>query len=288
MFGRVTARATLSLWVTMSLISGLSACGLSSSSTAAPPLAEDSFPPTAAIDCSQSAIKLITPPTIPSGSILAETDSTRTSLLIKNTGDQTVLVIPRQNTALQPTPDINPQDFVDSTALKALSESTFLETDPNLPLGTPLNSVYIVPPGYGVCGTVPEVGEYPYVTIQQDRVASATWFVLHAVAQSLSDRLRENTFEGSETIQAMATCANGTASLASSRPDLASADLYANVMQTSAGCYKSYKAVFENSEEAQTAVEDASKTREDVVSLLDRAPDLLKDVHFILDLIHKS
>ncbi|HLK79648.1 MAG TPA: hypothetical protein VKU77_39105 [Streptosporangiaceae bacterium] len=203
---------------------------------------------------------------------------------MQNTGSQTLLVIPQQDTALQQTPDVNPSDPVDIAALKALGRSSILATDQNLPAGTTIATVFIVPPKYGVCGTVPELGEYPDVSVQRDRDASAAWFVLHAVAQSLYDR---TAFGGDEDIQAMATCANDTASLASEKTDLSDTDLYANVMQAGASCYKSYAAVFGETEAVAKAAEDASKTREGAVELLDKAPGLLEDFRFVVDFIHK-
>jgi hypothetical protein len=195
-----------------------------------------------------------------------------------------LLVIPQGNTVLQQTPDVNPTDSPDVVALKALATTPFLATDQNVPAGTRLDTIFIVPPKYGVCGTVGEVGDYPDVSVLRDREASAMWFVLHAVAQSLYDR---SISESQEEAQAMVTCASDTASLASTRPDLSDAALYATVMQTGASCYKSYEAVFQNTEESARAVEDASKVREDAVGLLDKAPELLENLRFIIDWVHK-
>jgi hypothetical protein len=292
----MSSRAVLSLCAAaVILISYLSACSSSSSSSSAPqppanssptsgPSSNNSVAVTAATDCSQSNISLPIPSTIPSGSISAETDSTRTSLLIENTGDQTLLVVPQQNTVLQQTPDVNPTDPVDVAALKALGQTTFLESDQNLPAGTQLDTVFIVPPKYGVCGTVAEVGEYPDVSVERDKEAGAVWFVLRAIAQSLYNRVA---FAGDEDIQAMATCANDTASLSSTQPDLSDIDLYATVMQAGASCYKSYEAVFEDTEESDRAEEDASRVREDALDLLDKAPELLESIRFVIDSVHK-
>jgi len=277
------------------LVCGLSACisSNSSSSTSQSPVNNNSpfsiqsssgSVPEAATDCSESNVPLTTPATIPSGTISAETDSTRTSLLIENTGDQTLLVVPQQATVLQQTPDVNPADPVDVAALKALGRSTFLETDQSLPAGILPSTVFIVPPKYGVCGTVAQVGEYPAVSVQRDREASAVWFILHAVAQSLYDRA---VFGGDEDVEAMVTCANDTGSLVSTQPDLDDIDLYATIMQTGASCYKSYEAVFAETENSATAQEDASRTRDDALDLLDKAPELLEDARFVVDFLHK-
>jgi hypothetical protein len=290
----MNSRSAPLLCVAAALMGSLSACDSSSSSSSVPQSPVNSSSSSyasagaslsvAATDCSQSSTPVSTPSTIPAGTISAETDSTQTSLLIENTGDQTLLVIPQQNTYLQQTPDVNPTDPVDAASLKAIAQAAFLATDESLPAGTQLDTVYIVPPKYGVCGTVAEVGDYPVVSVVRDREASAIWVVAHAVAQSLYDR---TTSQGNEDVQAITTCVNDTASLASTQPDLSDLDLYATVMQTAASCYESYKAVFQEEEEADRAEEDASETREDVLKLLDKAPDLLEDIRFAIDFVHK-
>jgi hypothetical protein len=270
---------------TVILVGTVSACGPSNSSSSVSQSASEYSPPSvAATDCSQSNVPVAVPSTIPTGTISAETDNTRTSLLIKNTGDQTLLVIPQQETSLQQTPSVNPTDAVDLAALKAVTQVPFLGADNNIPAGTQLSTIFIVPPQYGVCGTVAEIGEYADVSVERDKEASAMWFVAHAVAKSLYEKI---TTGGDEDVQALTTCASDTASLTSKYPDLSDVDLYATVMQAGASCYKSYEAVFEEKEEIVKAEEDATKTREDVLDLLDRAPDLLESIHFAINLIHK-
>jgi hypothetical protein len=284
-------RPALLLCLTTTSVIGLSACGPSPSSSSPPlPPPPSSNPPpvTAATDCSQSDVELLTSAALPSGTYSAKTDRTRTSLLIQNTGSSTLIVRAWQNTALQPTADINPADPVDAVALRGLAASNVLATDPNIPAGTPLDAIYIVPPQYGVCGTVSSIFDSPGVFIEPNRNASAAWYVAHSVAQTVYDKLHSYAFKPDKNAQAMMTCARETVSLASQRPDLSDPDLYANVMQLGSNCYQSYEAVFrdaENSDEA--AAKSAHSVQETALGLLDRAPKLLEDLRAVLDFVHR-
>src|SRR5215470_8250702 len=235
------ARPALFLCVTIISVNALAACGSNSPPPSRPSYSPSppslSLPPpsptnsslTAATDCSQPNTDVPTSSAFPPDTYSAKTDSTRTSLLIQNTGPLTLFVTAEENTVLQPTPDINPTDPADNLALKALVGSDVFQ--PYYSAGYTAPGVYVLPPGYGVCGTVPYIYQIAKVTIWRDRDASAAWFATHSLTQALYGRLESIKLNNDKTVQAMVTCANGTVSVASSNPDWSDADLYANVMQ---------------------------------------------------------
>jgi hypothetical protein len=301
MSSRITTRPALLMCAAGVLVTGLSSCSSSSSAPSPPVYASSGYSPSSssyptasaggstsalATDCSQSDTELSVPSGINPRTVSAKTDSTRTSLLIDNTGYQTLLVVPDGGTSLQRI-DANQTDTVDQTALNALNRSKVLAADPNVPAGTLLDSRFIVPPAFSICGTVSDIGEYPQVNIILDKEAGIAWAVSHAIAQSLENRLEDKAFSDSESVQELAECADSASTFASEHQDYSDDELYVEAIATGSTCYQSYNKILTDSEGSERAEEDNPEVKDDVLDFLKRLPELLNAEHFVLNLVHR-
>lgn len=148
---------TFSRWAVriaaLSALAIMSSCG---SEPEDPPLPD---PPTPAqaqppANCSGSDVGLPALTEVEGVTLSAATDATRTSLLLTNTGELSVVIIPDANgtTQLQPAPYANPTDAASVAALEAVASSADPNSVPGIPAGVRMDQVFFVPPQWAVCG----------------------------------------------------------------------------------------------------------------------------------------
>ncbi|GAA1598376.1 hypothetical protein GCM10009789_60430 [Kribbella sancticallisti] len=240
-----------------------------------PSVETPTYGPVPASSCLNSTEQL-SPATDLEGVTLARsTDSTRTSLLLKNTGSLSVIVIPDENrtTRLSRAPaHVNPTDPASQAALQAVANSGMIQSVPGLPGGIPWDQVYIVPPQWAVCALTGDVSALASVRYLRDKTSSAEYFLVKELADELSSRFSLAHRRTAATLQ---TCAEGTFQLLQADPQLQGLDLYTKVLGTTSSCRSSYKTLLGNNEKA------TQRTGTKVLGLLEKTPRLLETTKFI-------
>ncbi|MFI6829539.1 hypothetical protein ACIBG5_20775 [Kribbella sp. NPDC050241] len=218
-----------------------------------------------AADCSKSDVPLEPASAMDGVRLDASTDATQTSLLLKNTGLLSVVVIPDESwtTRLMVARHGNPTDPASVAALAAVIGSGSLSAVSALPTGFPASQAVIVPPGWAVCALSDDVREPASVRYLRDKASSAEYFVVKGLADQLVSRTRTS---GATLLE----CAKSTLQLLKERPDLGDIQLYAEVLGAESDCRASYKALLSNDERA------AQRTSTTVLNLLERTPQLLE------------
>jgi hypothetical protein len=230
-----------------------------------------------ATDCLGSDIELGPVAGMDGVRLEASTDETGTSLLLKNTGSLSVLVIPDAywRTRLTEAPHANPTDAASTAALAAVARAGGLTAVTQLPARIPLTQVFIVPPQWAVCGLTDDVREVASVRYLRDKTTSAEYFV----AKSLADQLVSRATPASQkTGQTLLSCAKGTQRLLKERIELRDIELYAELLQTETACRSSVKTLLSNDERA------TQRTSSRILNLLERAPRLLENTKLFLAL----
>ncbi|GAA3100720.1 hypothetical protein GCM10010530_26360 [Kribbella aluminosa] len=199
-----------------------------------------------AADCGQSTEPL--PPVSEADGVqlAASTDPSRTSLLLKNTGGMTVVVVPDADfsSRLIAAPSANPQDAASRNALIAVNNSISAEL-PGIPAYVPKSQVVTLPPQWAICALTDNLRETASVRYLQDRTSSAQYFVAKALADQLllkvsADRSR----------QTLIRCARGTASTLKASPELPDIELYVEILGPRTACRAGYKALLNEDERA--------------------------------------
>jgi len=210
----------------------------------------------------------------------ASTDDTGTSLLLKNTGSLSVLVIPDAGWTTRVTiaPHANPTDAASKAALAAVAGAGGLQTVTELPPGIPQSQVFIVPPDWAVCGLTDNVQNVASLRYLRDKATSAEYFV----AKGLADQVIARSMPpAKKTSQTLLNCAKGTQQLLKERADLQDVALYAELLNTESACRSSFKALLSNDERA------TQQTSSRLLNLLERAPRLLENTRLFLALAHR-
>ena len=233
-----------------------------------------------AADCSKSDVEL--PPVSGDEGVLlaASTDDTGTSLLLKNTGSLSVLVIPDSawTTRVTAAPYANPSDAASKAALSAVTRAGGLQAVRELPTGIPLSQVFIVPPQWAVCGLTDDVSKVASLRYLRDKTTSAEYFVAKGLADQVISRF---TPPAKKTSQTLLNCAKGTQQLLKERGGLRDIELYAELLSTEGACRSSFKALLSNDERA------TQQTSSRILNLLERAPRLLENTRLLLALAHR-
>ena len=102
--------------------------------------------------------------------LAASTDPSRTSLLLKNTGSLTVVVIPDAefSSRLTAAPAANPKDAASRNALIAVNNSSAAEL-PGIPPYVPKSQLITLPPQWAICALTDNLRETATVRYLQDR-----------------------------------------------------------------------------------------------------------------------
>ncbi|TDD61582.1 hypothetical protein E1263_06745 [Kribbella antibiotica] len=234
--------------------------------TAKPSTKKPSAAPTAATDCTKSTRRLQAITAVDGIRLEAATDATRTSLLLKNTGNLAVIVVPdaKWNTRLLAAPFASPTDTATTTAMKAVANSGILSPQTQLPGNVPAAQAVIVPPGWAVCGLTDSATEVAGVRYLREKTASAEYFVLKALA----DQAAAVKTPAPQTFYAgLLRCGKATRLLLKERVDLQDIEFYAELLRTGSPCQLAFQTLVSGEAAAQRAMAQA-------LSRLERVPDL--------------
>jgi hypothetical protein len=233
-----------------------------------------------ATDCTGSDIELAPVSGMDGVRLEASTDQTGTSLLLRNTGSLSVLVVPDAywRTRLTSAPYANPTDAASNAALAAVTRAGGLTAVTELPARIPLGQVFIVPPQWAVCGLTDDVREVATVRYLRDKTTSAEYFVAKGLADQLYARF---TSLPQKTGQTLISCAKGMQQILKERIDLADIELYAQLLSTETTCRASFKALLSNDERA------TQQTSTRLLNLLERTPRLLENTRLFLALAQR-
>lgn len=233
-----------------------------------------------AADCSGSDLEL--PAVAGDEGVLLEasTDDSGTSLLLKNTGNLSVLVVPDADwsTRVTTAPSANPTDAASRAALIAVTRAGGLQTVRELPVGIPQSQVFIVPPQWAVCGLTDDVGKVAGLRYLREKTTSAEYFLVKALADQAYARSKPSAQKVNRTLL---TCARGTQQLLKEQPDLPDIELYAQVLDRESACRTSFKALLSTSER----ITQQTVTR--LLNLLERSPRLLENSTLLEALAHR-
>lgn len=222
---------------------------------------------TPAKDCKQSTVALSPKAEMEGVQLEASTDPTLTSMLLKNTGSLSVIVVPDANftTRLVAAPYASPTDDASKAALSAAVNSGSLGVDSGLPAYVPLSQVFIVPPQWAVCALTDVVKETAGVRYMRDKRSSAEYFVAKGLADALFSK-----FKAPKAAPALLKCTKNTLQLLKEHPDLQGAEFYAEILGAKSSCRAGYKALLGNDEHA------AQQTGTSVLNVLEGTPALLE------------
>lgn len=226
----------------------------SSQAPSAPP------PPKIPTDCAGSSVALQPAPTPPGVSLELSTDPTGSSLLVRNTGDLTVLMAAGdQSTLLLTAPHANTTDAASIAALNAVANDGVTRTVD----GAAPGAVFVVPPQFAVCA-LSSAGGPPAVRYQQDRAASASY----VVAKSLHERLDALAVPpGQRRAASLIACARTAEDLTALTEPGDDAALYASLLSGGSSCRQAYRQLF-------VAEAQASRFERTLLTTLNEAPFL--------------
>jgi hypothetical protein len=196
-----------------------------------------------ATDCARSTEELGAESETDGVQLTLSTDPSRTSLLLKNTGSLTVVVIPDAafSTRLTAAPYANPKDGASRAALIAVNNSGGIAGIPEIPPYVPKTQMVTLPPQWAVCALTDDANETATVRYVQDRGSSAEYFVTKALADQLllkvsSDRSRPT----------LIRCARGTLGTLKANPDLPDIELYVEILGPRSACRAGYQALLDD------------------------------------------
>jgi hypothetical protein len=219
-----------------------------------------------ATDCARSTVPLPTDSQTDGVQLTLSTDPSGTSLLLKNTGSLSVVVIPDANfsSRLVAAPYANPKDEASRAALIAVNNSG--AKLPGIPPYVPRAQVVDVPPQWSLCALTDDVKKTATVRYFQDKPSSAEYFVTKALADQLIVR---NGSSSDETRPALIRCAKTTLSVLRKYPKLSDIQVYVEILSPRSTCRAGYKTLLLGDARATEQLEAA------VIGRLGGAPHLL-------------
>jgi hypothetical protein len=268
----VQRRAILLLFVLLSSVA-VTACDGNDDDTVVTPTNAQT-PPS---DCQNSTQQLPIATGVEDVTVELATDPTKTTLLLTNRGPMTIAVIPpeigiaRIDEAHYADPD-DPAAVAGNTAVKFSAKASLV---PGIPAGLSPDQVHFVPPDWAVCVTTGNLLRPASARYLRDKVSSAVYFAAKALDDAIEERVKGESLAKSQTL---ITCAQDTVNLLTNTPDLADADLYADVFTGQTECRSAYSTLLRTDEEAE-------KTGSRALKFLDRAPQLLEDSKFAVALV---
>ncbi|WP_371403266.1 hypothetical protein OHA10_35950 [Kribbella sp. NBC_00662] len=204
-------------------------------------------PVKAAADCTHSTEQL--PPEAQADGVVlsAGTDPTHTSLLLKNIGGLTVIIMPDAGftSRLIAAPATNPTDLESRAALIAVNNSGGLAGVLDIPVFMPKNQVITVPPGWGVCVLSDSLKEFASARYLQDKPTTAEYFLTKALADQL---LTKNSL--ARTQPTLIRCAKSTVDVVKGKPSLSDIEQYVEILAPGSPCRNSYQALLHSDRDA--------------------------------------
>ncbi|MEU4192332.1 hypothetical protein AB0E69_10555 [Kribbella sp. NPDC026611] len=219
----------------------------------------------AATDCKQSTEKLPAESETDGVQLDVSTDPSGTSLLLKNTGSLTVIVIPDSNftTRLTAAPYANPKDQSSRAALIAVNNSGGLAMVHEIPGYVPVTQTVTLPPQWAVCALTDDLKEIAGVRYLQDKPSSAEYFVTKGIADQLLAK-----FAPDKIRPTLIRCAKSALNVLKTHPEMSDVEQYAEILGTRSACRGSYKALLGGKER------DAEQLGGTVLNRLQGAPRL--------------
>jgi hypothetical protein len=218
-----------------------------------------------ATGCAQSKVPLPVEAGSDGVELTVSTDPSRTSLLLKNTGSLTVVVVPDADfsSRLTAASYANPKDPASRAALIAVNNSGGAPV-PGIPPYAPKTQVITLPPQWAICALTDDVRETASVRYVQDRVSSAQYFVTKAVADQLLLKVSPT-----RSRTTLIRCARGTSNTLKAHPELPDIELYVEILGPRSACRAGYKSLLHGDERA------AGQLGATVLTQLGSAPRLL-------------
>jgi hypothetical protein len=219
----------------------------------------------AATDCKQSTVALPAESEIDGVQLEVSTDDSHTSLLVKNTGSLTVVVIPDAtfDTRLISAPHADPKDSASRAALIAVNNSGARAAIREIPKYVPATQTITLPPQWAVCALTDNVEETAGVRYLQDKASSAEYFV----AKGLADQLLARMSVG-RAAPTLVKCTRATLTELTAHPELPDIEQYADILGSGSSCRNSYKALLQGNEH------DTAQLSSAVLNRLEGAPRL--------------
>jgi hypothetical protein len=233
--------------------------------------------PRAASDCSSATTPASQSGAAPGVSASTTTDVTGTSLLLKNTGQLTLVVIPVGTTRLQRAPEANPGDLASQLALDALASTFVPSAVPGLPDGVPMDQVFVVPPDWAVCALTGQLGTFARVQFLSDKASTAKYALVKKLSDDAVSMLTPPRLKNQ---QAFLACARGMDTLLIDRPELNGFDLYATAVRSGTACQSSYTALLGSSDP-----QAAQRTESRLLVLLKKSPTLIENTRLLTALV---
>ena len=232
-------------------------------------------PQSAATTCESADVTLPDATAVEGVTFTLTTDPTGTSLLMKNSGPLTAVVVPDISgpSRLSQAPYANPSDAASEAALFAVARSGFAARVPGLSAGVPADQVYVVPPDWAVCVLSGRLGIPARARFLQDKEASLQYRTTRFLAGELQGFLTPESLKNGNTLLA---CARGAADVLQGHPDLQGFDLYAAVVGDGSACRTAYKLVVGEDEVAARGIQSR------ILTALERSPALHDTTQFVL------
>lgn len=236
--------------------------------------------PVAAADCASSDVLLPQDSSVPGVTFTLSTDPTGTSLLMKNTGELSAVVIPDEDgtTRLTTAPYANPTDELSAAALEAVRNTGYAPSVPGMPFGIAQDQIYFVPPEWAVCALSDRIGVVARTRYLQDKQSSVMYYTTKRLGGELSAYVTPQQMKNNRTL---VSCAQGAGDVVQRYPGLEGLDLYAEVIGDGSACRSAYKLLLSNDEQATRTVQKKA------LDFLERSPRLLKTTEFVLALAHR-
>jgi hypothetical protein len=247
-----SARLLAGLLALLAVTAGCSAAEGASDVPSVPPSPSIVLPRTPSVlkpatDCVHST-EALPPESQADGVVLtASTDPSRTSLLLKNTGSMSVIVIPDAGftSRLITAPYANPTDQASRSALIAVNNSGGLAAVLDIPAFMPKTQVITLPPLWAVCVLTDNLKEFATARYLQDKPTSAQYFVTKALADQLL--VKNSTVTTQPTL---IQCAKGTVDAIKTHPALPDIEQYVAVLGPGSPCRNSYQALLHSDPDA--------------------------------------
>jgi hypothetical protein len=200
-----------------------------------------------AADCAHSTEQLPAEAQADGVALAATTDPTRTSLLLRNIGGLTAIIMPDAGftSRLIGAPSGNPTDPASRAALIAVNNSGGLAGVLDIPVFMPKSQVIVVPPNWGVCVLSDSLKEFATARYLQDKSTTAQYFLTKALADQL---LGANSI--ARTQPTLIRCAKSTADVVKGQPSLSDIEQYVEVLSPGSPCRNSYQALLHSDRDA--------------------------------------
>lgn len=206
------------------------------------------------------------------------TDDTGTSLLLKNTGQLALVVLPGPGSRLTTAPQFNPDDLASRQALEAVAKTLIVSAVPGLPAGVPWDNAFVVPQGWAVCALTDRLSTRAGIQFFGDKSSTAKYALLKQLGDDVVGRVTPAPLLKQQTFVA---CAKGVDKALKGTPGLNGFDLYASTVRTGTACQSSYSALLGVEHDPRAVRQTESR----LFSLFKKSPALLENTRLVSALV---